>query len=127
MITPFSVNLAHAKRLMLTGDTVDAEEAARIGWVSRVVPHDRLMDECEKVSKKICLLPQIGVKLTKDSVNRAMEEMVFKKPIKHNLELLALFDNSTSPERKEFNAISKADGLRAALNWRDSRFKALED
>ena len=79
MITPFSVNLAHAKELMLTGDTVDAEEAARIGWVSRVVPHDRLMDECEKVAKKICLVPQIGVKLTKDSVNRAMEEMVFKK------------------------------------------------
>ena len=35
--------------------------------------------------------------------------------------------SSTSPEQKEFNAISKADGLRAALNWRDARFKALEN
>ena len=58
--------------LMLTVDTVDAEEAARITSVSRVVPHDRPMDEREKVAKKIRLLPQIGVKLTKDSVNRAM-------------------------------------------------------
>ena len=56
-----------------------------------------------------------------------MEEMVFKKLIMYNLELLARFDNSTSPEQKEFNAISKADGLRAALNWRGARFKALED
>jgi enoyl-CoA hydratase len=127
IITPYSVNLTHAKELMLTGDTVDAEEAARIGWVSRVVPHDRLIAECEKVAKKICLLPQIGVKLTKYSVNRAMEEMGFLNAIKHNLELMTVFDNSTSPEQEEFNAISKAEGLRAALNWRDARFKALED
>jgi enoyl-CoA hydratase len=85
------------------------------------------MAECEKVAKKICLLPQIGVKLTKDSVNRAMEEMGFLNAIKHNLELMTVFDNSTSPEQEEFNAISKAEGLRAALNWRDARFKALED
>ena len=47
--------------------------------------------------------------------------------IKNNLELMTLFANSTSPEQKEFNGISKADGLRAALNWRDARFKALGD
>ena len=39
-ITPFSVNLANAKEMLLTGDTVDANEAARIGLVNRVVPHD---------------------------------------------------------------------------------------
>ena len=72
VITLFSVNLAQAKELMLTVDTVDAEEAARITWVSRVVPHDKAMDERERVAKKIRLLLQIDVKLTKDSVNRAM-------------------------------------------------------
>ena len=38
LITPYSVNLALAKEMMLTGDTVDAHEAARIGLVNRVVP-----------------------------------------------------------------------------------------
>ena len=52
---------------------MDAPEAARIGLVNRVVPHDQPMAECAKVAKKICLLPQIGLKLTKDAVNRAME------------------------------------------------------
>ena len=126
LITPYSVNLANAKELLLTGDTLDAEEAARIGLVSRVVPHDRLMAECEKAAKKICLLPQIGVKLTKDAVNRAMEEMGFLKAVKHNLKLMTQFDTSTSPEQEEFNSIRKAEGLRAALNWRDARFKALD-
>ena len=47
LVTPYSVNLANAKELLLTGNTVDAHEAARIGLVNRVVPHDQLMDECE--------------------------------------------------------------------------------
>ncbi len=126
LITPYSVNLANAKELLLTGDTVDADEAARIGLVNRVVPHEKLMAECEKVAKKICLLPQLGVKLTKEAVNRAMEEMGYLNAVRHNLELMTLFDTSTSPEQEEFNAISEADGLRAALNWRDARFKALD-
>ena len=126
LITPYSVNLAHAKELLLTGDTVDANEAARIGLVNRVVPHDKLMAECEKVAKKICLLPQLGVKLTKEAVNRAMEEMGFLNSIKHNLDLMTLFDTSTSPEQEEFNAISESSGLRAALDWRDARFKELD-
>ena len=126
LITPYSVNLAHAKELLLTGDTVDATEAARIGLVNRVVPHDQLMAECEKVAKKISLLPQIGVKLTKEAVNRAMEEMGYLASIRHNLDLMTLFDTSTSPEQEEFNAISEAEGLRAALDWRDARFKDLD-
>ncbi len=126
LITPYSVNLANAKELQLTGDTVEACEAARIGLVNRVVPHDNLMAECEKVAKKICLLPQIGVKLTKDSINRAMEEMGYLNAVRHNLELMTLFDTSTSPEQEEFSAISESQGLRAALDWRDARFKGLD-
>ena len=38
LVTPYSVNLANAKELLLTGNTVDAHEAARIGLVNRVVP-----------------------------------------------------------------------------------------
>jgi enoyl-CoA hydratase/carnithine racemase len=126
LITPYSVNLAMAKEILLTGDSFNAHEAARIGLVNRVVPHDNLMAECEKVAKKICLLPQIGVKLTKDSVNHALEEMGFLKAVKHNLDLMTQFDNSSSPEQEEFDAISREHGLRAALDWRDARFRALD-
>ena len=126
LITPYSVNLANAKELLLTGDTVDAHEAARIGLVNRVVPHDELMAECERVARKICLLPQIGVKMTKAAVNRALESMGFLAALGHNLELMTIFDTTTSPEQEEFNAISTEKGLRAALNWRDARFRELE-
>ena len=126
LITPYSVNLANAKELLLTGDTVDAHEAARIGLVNRVVPHDDLMAECERVARKMCLLPQLGVKLTKQAANRALESMGFLDAVKTNVELMTIFDTSTSPEQEEFNAISAEKGLRAALNWRDARFRELD-
>lgn len=125
LITPFSVNLATAKELLLTGDTVDAHEAARIGLVSRVVPHDQLMAECERIAKKITLLSQVGVKMSKIAVNRALEGMGFLSAIQQNLELVTHFDISATPEQEEFNAIRQSEGLKAALNWRDARFQNL--
>ena len=126
LVTPYSVNLATAKELLLTGDTVDAHEAARIGLVSRVVPHDQLMEECERVARKMCLMSELGMKLTKVAVNRALENMGFLNSIAQNLELMTIFDTSTSPEQEEFNAVAAEKGLRAALNWRDARFRELD-
>ena len=123
LITPFSANLANAKELLLTGDTVDAYEAARIGLVSRVVPHDELMAECERIAGKISMLSEVGVRMTKISVNRALEEMGFLSSLNHNLELMTHFDTSVSLEQEEFNIIRQEKGLRAALDWRDARFK----
>ena len=126
LITPFSVNLATAKELLLTGDTIDAQEAARIGLVSRVVPHDDLLQECERIARKITLISQVGVKMTKIAVNRALEGMGFLTAIQHNLELMTHFDTSATPEQTEFNSIRQERGLRAALDWRDARFRELQ-
>ena len=125
LITPFSVGLARAKELLLTGDTVDAHEAARIGLVSRVVPHDELMAECERVARKISLLSPIGVQMSKAAVNRALEGMGLLSAIQHNLELMVHFDTSTTPEQTAFADIHREHGLRAALQWRDARFQGL--
>lgn len=125
LITPFSVNLANAKEMLLTGDTVDAHEAARIGLVNRVVPHDQLMAECERVARKITMLSEVGVTMTKISVNRALEGMGFLSSVQHNLELMTHFDISVTPEQEEFNTIRQEKGLRAALDWRNARFKDL--
>ena len=51
--------------------------------------------------------------------------MGFLSAINHNLELMTHFDITSDPEQDEFNTISHEQGLRAALNWRDARFKDL--
>ena len=83
------------------------------------------MAECERTAHKIAMLPALGVKMTKLAVNQAMEGRGFLASVQHNLELMTIFDTTMSPEQEEFNAIRHQQGLRAALAWRDARFKDL--
>ncbi len=122
LITPFSVGLAKAKELLLTGDMIDAHEAERLGMINRVVPPDRLMAECERTARKLTKIARVGLKLNKIAVNRAIESMGFLQAIQHNLELVVQFDISRTPEQEQFNTIRAERGLRAALDWRDERF-----
>ena len=57
--------------LVLTGDTIDAEEAARIGLVSGVVPDDALMDEARKLAERVAVNPPRTVRLAKRLLREA--------------------------------------------------------
>ena len=64
MRIPSKVAWADAMEILLTGDNIDAEQAADIGLAWRVFPHDDLMDEM------ILLCVQSGLKFEKCSSNR---------------------------------------------------------
>jgi len=59
-----------AKELILTTETISAEEALRIGLVNKVVPHDKLMEEAIALSKKIMENPKLTIWFAKSAVNR---------------------------------------------------------
>jgi enoyl-CoA hydratase len=50
---PPHIGVANARDLLLTGRTIDAAEALRMGLVSRVVPHERLREEAVAVAENI--------------------------------------------------------------------------
>jgi enoyl-CoA hydratase/carnithine racemase len=50
---PAHVGVANARDLLLTGRTLDAAEALRMGLVSRVVPHERLREEAVEAAESI--------------------------------------------------------------------------
>jgi enoyl-CoA hydratase/carnithine racemase len=64
------VGLSKAFELTLTGDLIDAEEALRIGLVSRVVPDDQLMDEARTMARKIAGGPPLTQQLIKRSIHK---------------------------------------------------------
>jgi len=66
---PRVVGLGRAAEIMLTGRFVDAEEAAAIGLVNRVVPADKLLDEAFAIADQIAANTPFGVTLTKRVLN----------------------------------------------------------
>jgi enoyl-CoA hydratase/carnithine racemase len=56
-LLPLIVGLNRALELMLTGKTIDAAEAERIGLVSRVVHHEKLMDEAVALAAEMASNP----------------------------------------------------------------------
>ncbi len=70
---PRMVGKSKAMDLILTGRMIDAEEAERMGLVSRVVPAEKLLEEAIGAAQHIAALSRPAVLLAKECVNRAFE------------------------------------------------------
>jgi enoyl-CoA hydratase/carnithine racemase len=57
-----------ALEMLLTGEPIDAERALRCNLVSRVVPHERLMDEADLVARQILRNSQTAVRSAKETI-----------------------------------------------------------
>ncbi|HID04829.1 MAG TPA: enoyl-CoA hydratase/isomerase family protein [Candidatus Caldiarchaeum subterraneum] len=58
-----------AKYLLFTGEWISAEEAYRLGFVNKVVPHEKLMEETLNLVRKITKNAPLAVGATKACVN----------------------------------------------------------
>ena len=64
-LLPRAIGTSRAAELLLTGRKVDAEEAARIGLVSRVVPDGTVVEAALEVAGAMCELSPFGLAMTK--------------------------------------------------------------
>lgn len=61
---PEVAGLAVARDLLLTGRLVDAEEAARLGLVSRVVPDDEVLSAALEAARRVASAAPVATRLT---------------------------------------------------------------
>jgi len=67
---PRIAGMERACEMVFTGDILDAEQAKEFCLVSRVVPHDELMNEVLKLAGKIAAGPPTAMKLAKRALYR---------------------------------------------------------
>ncbi len=80
---PWEFGPRKAKELLLTGDAIDAEEAHRLGMVSKVFPRAELEDKTLEFARRIAERPTMAALLIKDSVNAASDAMGFPEALRH--------------------------------------------
>lgn len=65
-LLPRLIGAAHSNDILLTGRTIDAEEALRMGLVSRVLPDDELLAAALEIAAGMCEFSPYGLAMTKD-------------------------------------------------------------
>src|SRR5262245_37622329 len=124
LVMPWVIGMKKTRELLYPGfDRVTAEEALALGLVNRVVPPDRLATEALALAEEIARNDPEAVKLTKIALNRTYERMGIRDALAMNLELDTIMEAAETPMRREFNRIRDAQGLKAAIAWRDARFR----
>lgn len=67
---PRMIGSGRANEYLLTGEFISAEDAVNLGFVSRVVPKDQLMDTAFSIATKMTEKSRLGLKMTKEAINQ---------------------------------------------------------
>ena len=109
---PRLVGRGMAKYLIFTADTIDAQEALRIGLVEKVVEPDALMDEVCGIAKKISAKAQLAIGLAKSAINDG-----------YNLDMKIASKIEIESFGQLFSTEDQKEGMSAFLNKTNATFK----
>jgi enoyl-CoA hydratase len=114
----YRLGAERAKRMLLTGDTIDGRTAADWGLVVESVPAEDLDRTVEALTDRMASVPVNQLAMQKLMINQAYDNMGLQ-----GTQLLAtLFDGITrhSPEGRWFQQFAAEHGFHEAVKWRDS-------
>ena len=106
-----AIGKARAMELILTGRSIDAREAARLGLVTRVVPAEATLESALDLAAEIATMPPLAVAAAKRAVNEADEA--------------SLTDGLAAERRAFFDLFATADqteGMAAFVEKRPPRW-----
>jgi enoyl-CoA hydratase/carnithine racemase len=69
------IGLSRTLEMTLSGEMIDAQEAERVGLVSRIVPADQLLDEAKKVAVKMMRGGPLAQRAIKEAIYRTLYDL----------------------------------------------------
>jgi enoyl-CoA hydratase len=84
LVEPWELGIRKAKEFLLTGDTIDAQEAWRLGLVNRVVPRAELAAAAHELADRIALVPPVTAQTVKDTLNHTATLMGKRDALKYH-------------------------------------------
>ncbi len=109
---PRIMGKAQAMEMLLTGKSIDAAEAYRVGLVSRIVPQKQLMPAATEIALAISSKAPFAVKYAKEAIYKGLD-LTLEQGLRLEADLYLLLH--TTEDRTE--------GIRAFLEKRPPRFK----
>lgn len=114
---PWELGPRLAKELLLTGDSLDAESAHRVGMVSKIFPRDELENRTVEFAQRIADLPTMASLLVKDSVNAASDAMGFTEALKHAFHIHELGHAHWAAHNEDRSPVAKPPDV---VDWRSA-------
>lgn len=125
MLLPWMTGPKQAKEILLTGeDRLDAADALRIGVINAVTPPEDVLPKTLAKAHAVARAAERSVRLTKRAINQTYSTMGLEAALKAGLDIDVLLNAGGGPEKREFARIRDAQGLKAAIAWRDARFRS---
>jgi len=106
------VGRGEALRMVLLAESIDAEEAQRIGLVSAVVPRDRLLADADGLAQRIASRGPVAVRYAKEAVRRGLD-LPLGQALRYETDLTVILQTTDD----------RAEGVRAFLEKRPPTFK----
>ncbi|MDH4173758.1 MAG: enoyl-CoA hydratase/isomerase family protein [Betaproteobacteria bacterium] len=124
LLLPWMVGPKAAKDIIFTGDdAVNAERALALGIVSRVVPEGEHLSTALRIARQMAVIDPDLVRDTKKALNRSFEIQGMRAALDTALDIDHAIESHGSPDKRKFMDIAREKGLKAALAWREARFK----
>jgi enoyl-CoA hydratase len=118
LVEPWELGIRKAKEFLLTGDTIDAQEAWRLGMVNRVVPRDELRGAARAMADKIALVPPVTAERVKDSINQTFELMGKRNSWNYHF-MAHHFTHNTAAARGMLDEREQMGSMREVFDARD--------
>jgi enoyl-CoA hydratase len=115
---PWEFGPRKAKELLLTGDSIDAEEAHGLGMVSKIFPADDLTERTLEFAERIAVLPSVTSLLVKESVNQSVDNMGFYNALNACFTLHELNHSHWAQVNDDGYPVAKEDS--GLPNWKDA-------